>query len=148
MLCENIMKQQETTTIDQEYLTNKESWVTSRWRPMMAWAYLVIILFDFLIGPIFYAWFAWYTDNLTNYGEWKPLTIQGGGVFHIAMGAILGIAAYSRGREKLTAMEVFGSELHDDRTSRNTTRSSRDSAREPDRETTRERNTQRGENPD
>jgi hypothetical protein len=133
------MKQQETTTIDQEYLTNKESWITSRWRPMMAWAYLAIILFDFLVGPIFYAWFAWYTDNLTNYGEWKPLTIQGGGVFHIAMGAILGIAAYSRGKEKLTAMEVFGSELHEDHTTRDYPRNHRESPREQRRERTNHR---------
>jgi hypothetical protein len=124
------MKQQETKTIDQEYLTNKESWITSRWRPMMAWAYFLIVLFDFLVGPIFYAWFAWYTDNLTNYGEWKPLTIQGGGVFHIAMAAILGIAAYSRGREKLTAMEVFGTEINEERRNRDNTRSPREHTRE------------------
>jgi hypothetical protein len=86
---------------------------------MMAWAYFSIILFDFLIGPMFYAWYAWYTNNLTNYGEWNPLTIQGGGVFHIAMGAILGITAYSRGKEKLTAMEVFGTDIIDERRNRN-----------------------------
>lgn len=112
------MKPVRKKTIDQELLTNDESWITGKWRPMMAWAYFVIVLFDFLIGPVFYAWYAWYTANLTNYGEWKPLTIQGGGVFHIAMGAILGITAYSRGKEKLTAMEVFGTEIIEERRSR------------------------------
>jgi hypothetical protein len=33
--------------------------------------------------------------------QWQPLTLQGAGLFHLAMGAVLGIAAYGRTQEKL-----------------------------------------------
>ena len=33
--------------------------------------------------------------------QWQPITLQGAGLFHIAMGAVLGIAAYGRTQEKL-----------------------------------------------
>jgi hypothetical protein len=33
--------------------------------------------------------------------QWNPLTLQGAGLFHIAMGAVLGIAAFGRTQEKL-----------------------------------------------
>jgi hypothetical protein len=36
-----------------------------------------------------------------NLEELEPLTLQGAGLFHMAMGAILGIAAYGRTQEKL-----------------------------------------------
>ena len=34
--------------------------------------------------------------------QWNPLTLQGAGLFHLAMGAVLGIAAWSRGQEKIS----------------------------------------------
>jgi hypothetical protein len=33
--------------------------------------------------------------------QWKPLTLEGAGLFHMAMGAILGIAVYGRTQEKM-----------------------------------------------
>jgi len=33
--------------------------------------------------------------------QWNPLTLQGAGLFHIAMGAVLGISAFGRTQEKL-----------------------------------------------
>jgi hypothetical protein len=30
-----------------------------------------------------------------------PLTLQGAGLYHIAMGAVLGLAAYGRSQEKI-----------------------------------------------
>jgi hypothetical protein len=33
--------------------------------------------------------------------QWNPLTLQGAGLFHIAMGAVLGIAAFGRTQEKI-----------------------------------------------
>jgi hypothetical protein len=32
--------------------------------------------------------------------QWMPLTLQGAGFFHIAMGAVLGITAFGRTMEK------------------------------------------------
>jgi hypothetical protein len=37
---------------------------------------------------------------------WVPLTLQGGGLYHISMGAILGIAAWTRGKEKVASIEA------------------------------------------
>jgi hypothetical protein len=37
----------------------------------------------------------------TGLTQWNPLTLQGAGLFHIAMGAVLGIAAFGRTQEKL-----------------------------------------------
>ena len=33
--------------------------------------------------------------------QWVPITLQGGGLFHVAMGAVLGVSAYGRTQEKL-----------------------------------------------
>jgi hypothetical protein len=33
---------------------------------------------------------------------WKPLTLEGSGLFHVAMGAVLGVTAWTRGQEKIT----------------------------------------------
>jgi len=33
--------------------------------------------------------------------QWQPLTLQGAGLFHLAMGAVLGIAAFGRTQEKI-----------------------------------------------
>jgi len=37
----------------------------------------------------------------TTITQWQPLTLQGAGLFHVAMGAVLGIAAFGRTQEKL-----------------------------------------------
>lgn len=47
---------------------------------------------------------ATYKGNVTE--AWSPLTLQGAGLFHLAMGAILGVTAWSRGQEKMTAFGV------------------------------------------
>jgi hypothetical protein len=38
--------------------------------------------------------------------QWDPITLKGAGLFHMAMGAVLGIAAWSRGQEKLMGVNV------------------------------------------
>jgi len=35
------------------------------------------------------------------YVPWKTLTLEGGGMIHMAFGAILGISAWTRGTEKV-----------------------------------------------
>lgn len=95
-------------------LPREEPWYVQLWRPITAWVYLGICIFDFVIGPFFYAWFAYYTKDFAKFGEWQPLTLGGGGVFHLSMGAILGVSSWSRGKEnlekyKLYQEETFGS---------------------------------------
>ena len=78
----------------------KEEWMNSKWRPMMGWMYMVVCCFDFVIAPILWSLLQSLSQGSVN-TQWQPLTLQGAGLFHIAMGAVLGIAAYGRTQEKL-----------------------------------------------
>ena len=78
----------------------KEDWMNSKWRPMMGWMYMVVCTCDFVIFPVLWSLLhaVLHTANMV---QWQPLTLQGAGLFHIAMGAVLGIAAFGRTQEKL-----------------------------------------------
>jgi hypothetical protein len=54
---------------------------------------------DMVVFPIL--WSLLQTFTHTQITQWNPLTLQGAGLFHIAMGAVLGIAAFGRTQEKL-----------------------------------------------
>ena len=81
-----------------------ESWLAYSWRPAMAWQYFSVCLCDFIIFPVLSTIYQamW---NLP-YTEWHPITLQGGGLYHVAMGAIVGVATWQRTREKLAAMKA------------------------------------------
>ena len=78
----------------------KEDWMNAKWRPMMGWMYMFVCVFDFVLAPI-----GWTSIQALFHGgintQWQPLTLQGGGLFHVAMGAVSGISAYGRTKEKL-----------------------------------------------
>jgi hypothetical protein len=78
----------------------KEDWMNSKWRPMMGWMYMVVCTCDFVIFPVLWA-LLHAVLHTANMAQWNPLTLQGAGLFHIAMGAVLGIAAFGRTQEKL-----------------------------------------------
>ena len=77
----------------------KEDWMNSKWRPMMGWMYMLVCTMDMVVFPIL--WSLLQTTTGTAITQWNPLTLQGAGLFHIAMGAVLGIAAFGRTQEKL-----------------------------------------------
>ena len=77
----------------------KEDWMNSKWRPMMGWMYMLVCMMDMVIFPIL--WSLLQTATKSPITQWMPLTLQGAGLFHIAMGAVLGIAAFGRTQEKL-----------------------------------------------
>ena len=77
----------------------KEDWMNSKWRPMMGWMYMLVCTMDMIVFPIL--WSLLQTTTGTQITQWNPLTLQGAGLFHIAMGAVLGIAAFGRTQEKL-----------------------------------------------
>lgn len=79
---------------------NKEDFMTRYWRPMMAMTYMITCLFDFVLGPILYNILQYYNPG-QNLDMWQPLTLQGGGLYHIAMGVVLGISAHGRTQEKI-----------------------------------------------
>jgi hypothetical protein len=77
----------------------KEDWMNSKWRPMMGWMYMLICTMDMVVFPVL--WSLLQTITHSPITQWNPLTLQGAGLFHIAMGAVLGIAAFGRTQEKL-----------------------------------------------
>ena len=94
----------------------KEDWMNTKWRPAMGWMYMIVCTFDFVVFPIMWSLLQSISNGSVT-TQWQPLTLQGAGLFHIAMGAVLGVAAYGRTREKLvSANGVETSNLLLDRT--------------------------------
>jgi len=87
----------------------KEDWMNSKWRPMMGWMYMLVCTFDMILFPIL--WSLLQTFTHTPITQWNPLTLQGAGLFHIAMGAVLGIAAFGRTQEKLNGANNGGAQV-------------------------------------
>ena len=81
----------------------KEDWMNSKWRPAMGWMYMAVCIFDFMLAPILWAVVQFWETQAANdaFRQWQPLTLQGAGLFHMAMGAVLGLAAWGRTQEKL-----------------------------------------------
>lgn len=84
----------------------KEDWMNAKWRPMMGWMYMLVCTMDMVVFPIL--WSLLQTMTHTQITQWQPLTLQGAGLFHIAMGAVLGIAAFGRTQEKLNGANNGG----------------------------------------
>ena len=76
-----------------------EDWMQKKWRPAMGWMYMVVCMMDMVVFPV--AWSLLQTVTSTPITQWNPLTLQGAGLFHLAMGAVLGIAAFGRTQEKI-----------------------------------------------
>lgn len=75
-------------------------WINKKWRPVMGWVYMGTCTCDFVLFPILWSLLqALSKGSVTS--QWQPLTLQGAGLYHIAMGAVLGIAAYGRTKEKV-----------------------------------------------
>lgn len=79
---------------------NNIDWINKRWRPAMGWMYMSVCIFDFILFPILWSILQASTQGNVS-TPWLPLSLQGAGLFHIAMGAVLGIAAYGRTKEKI-----------------------------------------------
>lgn len=74
-------------------------WMQKLWRPAMGWMYMLICLADMIVFPVLWSLLQAVTHSPIT--QWNPLTLQGAGLFHIAMGAVLGISAFGRTQEKL-----------------------------------------------
>ena len=85
----------------------KEDWMNSKWRPMMGWMYMAVCMADFVLFPVL-----WSIVQAAHGGsvqtQWTPITLQGAGLFHMAMGAIIGVAAFGRTQEKLAGANNGG----------------------------------------
>ena len=74
--------------------------INKKWRPLMAFVYMFTCLCDFVVFPVLWSLLQALSKGSVTV-QWQPLTLQGAGLYHIAMGAVLGVAAYGRTKEKL-----------------------------------------------
>ena len=85
----------------------KEDWMNSKWRPMMGWMYMAVCACDFMLFPVLWSLLQ-AVMKVGTMAQWQPLTLQGAGLFHIAMVAVLGIAAMGRTQEKIAGANNGG----------------------------------------
>jgi hypothetical protein len=93
-----------------ESAKKNEDWMNTKWRPAMGWMYMLVCIMDFVIFPILWSLVQVVGDGKVE-SQWVPITLQGAGLFHIAMGAILGIAAYGRTQEKMAGANNGGLQM-------------------------------------
>jgi hypothetical protein len=110
----------------------EEHWLQTWWRPACAITYLIICLFDFVVMPVYTTIYndkpeqlitavmklpdASQPTALTVLGTktvWQSLTLTAGGLFHISFGAIIGVTAFGRTREKLAKLQTMIAETGD-----------------------------------
>lgn len=85
-------------------MNKSEHWTDRKWRPMMGWMYMGICILDFAVFPVLWSVLqAYYKGQVTS--QWDPLTLKGAGLFHMAMGAVLGVTAWRRSEEKLAGLQ-------------------------------------------
>ena len=84
----------------------KEDWMNAKWRPMMGWIYMLTCVTDFIIFPVL--WSILQAALKQPVTAWQPITLQGAGLFHLSMGAIIGVAAFGRTQEKLAGANNGG----------------------------------------
>jgi hypothetical protein len=87
-----------------EQIKKDEDWMQKRWRPAMGWMYMIVCMCDMVIFPVLWSLLQVFTHQTIT--QWNPLTLQGAGLFHLAMGAVLGIAAFGRTQEKIAGSAV------------------------------------------
>jgi hypothetical protein len=80
-------------------MNRESSWIKHYWRPFMAYQYLAVCLADFIMFPLLTMLFTYWTG--TPYVQWDPITLKESGFYHLSMGAIIGVAAWTRGQEKI-----------------------------------------------
>lgn len=80
----------------------ESDFIHKQWRTRMAVTYMLICFFDFIVAPIF--WATIMSLNHQPIVQWQPLTLSGAGLFHISMGAILGVSAFSKSKERITEL--------------------------------------------
>jgi hypothetical protein len=76
-----------------------ETWFNNKWRPAMGWTYMITCIMDFIVFPV--AWNLLQAALGQTITQWSPLTLQGAGLYHMAMGAVVGVTAWQRSQEKM-----------------------------------------------
>lgn len=92
----------------------EEHWIKQYWRPFMAWQYAAVCIFDFIVAPMLTMAFFKVTGG--TYVPWEPLSLRESGFYHLSMAAIIGVAAWTRGQEKITRINSFGESVSEEST--------------------------------
>jgi hypothetical protein len=75
----------------------------------MGWLYMLICFMDFVMFPLLAMFIPIIMKSFgladTAYAAWESLSLSNGGIIHLAFGAILGVAAWTRGQEKIKSIE-------------------------------------------
>jgi len=93
------MSQVETQTANPKPNKEGEDFINKKWRPLMGWSYMITCVCDFVLFPVL--WSLLQTMLKQPLTQWNPITLQGAGLYHVAMGAVLGITAFGRTQEKI-----------------------------------------------
>lgn len=90
-------------TVKLEPELSRGEWMQKYWRPCAAFMYMICCLCDFAVFPIMFTVVQFWEEQASNdaFRQWVPITLQGGGLFHVSMCAVLGVSAYGRTQEKL-----------------------------------------------
>lgn len=94
--------------LDSQLALSQENWIKSYWRPIMGWSYIVVCVMDFIVFPALVMILPIYGHKHgvnIEYAQWQPLTLQFGGLYHMAMAAIMGVTAWTRGISQKTFLE-------------------------------------------
>lgn len=81
------------TTTDSNPLL-QEKWYKEGFLPALGFLYIAVCSFDFIVGPALSMFIMPILGK--PFIAWIPLTLQNGGIIHLAFGAILGIYAYKK----------------------------------------------------
>jgi hypothetical protein len=103
---QNFIQSAETTAANNgEVLVENKNiyWVNNKWRPAMGWMYMVVCIFDFIIFPVLWSVLQAIFNGKVE-AQYQPMTLMGAGLFHLAMGTVLGIAVYGRTKEKIEGL--------------------------------------------
>jgi hypothetical protein len=112
MVVTNIQQPQQQQMVDTSAFSNAmvaeesappEHWMKSFWRPAMGWLYMLICFADFIVFPALSMFLPVIERGFglaIGYTPWQSLTLSNGGLIHLAFGAILGVSAYGRTKEK------------------------------------------------
>jgi len=111
-----------------EEKTGVAHWLQENWRSIAFVVYGLICVCDFVIMPLAFQFFNQHLDASTlvnlslqskdpavqqqiiqTFGarlSWVPLTLQGGGTFHLSFGSLLTAAGWQRGQEKIEQIKA------------------------------------------
>jgi hypothetical protein len=106
-----------------------ERWWHSIWLPLCSFTYIAICIFDFMVMPVYTAFHNTHVEDriiaelksnptgqdsfITDYEknttikQWNPLTLLGGGLFHLSFGMLLTGGAITRGFAKKSEVEGY-----------------------------------------